>query len=62
MFDARYGPTLGMSKLERCTDSENLYSQWGNMTKQARLFRRYADIVVLNDGLILGNSLADVFA
>jgi hypothetical protein len=61
LFVARYGSATGLTKLEKCTNSKNLFSLWGNSTKQARLFRRYADIVVLNDGLILGNALGDLF-
>jgi hypothetical protein len=62
MFVDRYGEEQGIPQLRRCTNSKNLFSLWNNMTKQARLFRRYADIVVLNDGLILGHSLEDVFS
>jgi len=62
MFIDRYGPGLGTTKLEKCTHSENLFSLWGNASKQARLFRRCADIVVLNDGIILGHPIEEVFA
>jgi hypothetical protein len=61
IFNDRYGEADGPGKFTKCTDSANLFSLWGNMTKQARLFRRYADIIVLNDGLILGQSLEDMF-
>lgn len=45
-----------------CLDSAHLYSLWNNTAKQARLFRRYADVVILNDGLVLGEGLAPVIS
>ena len=59
LFIKRYGKSEGISKLKKCLESKHLFSMWGNLSKQSRLFRRYADIIVLNDGLVLGNSLSE---
>lgn len=61
LFVTRYGRVPGEAKMAQCLESDNLFSLWGNLTKQARLFRRYADVVVVNDGLILGHSFDDYF-
>jgi hypothetical protein len=60
LFVRRYGADAD-EKMEMCLHSSGLFGLWGNGTKQARLFRRYADLVVLNDGLVLGESLAPMF-
>lgn len=60
-FEARYGADAEI-KMDACLQSAKLFSPWSNGTKQARLFRRYADVVVLNDGLVLGDGLAADFA
>jgi hypothetical protein len=61
LFVTRYGADAD-EKMEMCLHSAGLFGVWGNATKQARLFRRYADLVVLNDGLVLGESLAPLFS
>lgn len=61
LFVRRYGSEAN-DKIESCLHSSQLFGLWGNKTKQARIFRRYADLVVLNDGLVLGDSLAGVFS
>lgn len=59
LFKSRY-PSDWQAKMS-CLKTSNPYSLWANSTKQARIFRRYADIIVLNDGIILGDSLAGEF-
>jgi hypothetical protein len=61
LFTQRYGDEAD-EKIRMCLSSHNLFAVWNNSTKQARLFRRYADIVVLNDGLVLGESLSHAFS
>ncbi|WBV43528.1 hypothetical protein [Pseudoroseomonas cervicalis] len=61
LFVARYGADAD-EKMEMCLRSAKLFGVWGNGTKQARIFRRYADLVVLNDGLVLGDSLIPLFS
>ena len=60
LFGNRYG-TDAPSKMAATLRAKNLFSVWNNSSKQARLFRRYADVVVLNDGLVLGEGLAGLF-
>jgi hypothetical protein len=60
LFTDRYG-SVADEKIAMCLNSANLFGIWKNSTKQARLFRRYADIVILNDGIVLGESLAPDF-
>jgi hypothetical protein len=59
-FELRYGKESS-GKLASCIRSNNLFSLWNNRTKQARLFRRYADLLILNDGIIVGDGLAAHF-
>lgn len=60
LFVDRYGKDAD-EKMNMCLQTSGLFGLWGNGTKQARIFRRYADLVVLNDGLVLGDSLAPLF-
>ena len=58
LFRRRYPLSEASAKLASVTRSEKLYALWGNKTKQSRLFRRYADLVITSDGVVLGDSLA----
>jgi hypothetical protein len=59
IFRARYG-TQAETKMRECLATSDLFSAWSNSTKQARLFRRYSDIIILNDAIILGESLSNL--
>lgn len=61
LFTNRYDKTAA-EKIAMCLNSPNLFGIWKNSTKQARLFRRYADLVILNDGIVIGDSLAPDFS
>lgn len=56
LFVNRYGKDAD-AKMAMVIASNNFYGVWTNTTKQARLFRRYSDVIILSDGFVLGDSL-----
>lgn len=60
LFTDRYG-TAGSSKFRKTTSSPHLYSTWDTTAKQARIFTKYAALIVCSDGFVLGERLAHVF-
>lgn len=60
LYQTRYGTDASL-KMGESLGSKNLFNVWSNSSKQARVFRWYASIVVLNDGLIIGTPLRQAF-
>jgi len=56
LFEARYGPSDAMQRAAQFVNgtSGNL-GRWTDSTKQARIFQRYCDLIILQDAVILGH-------
>lgn len=56
LFHERFPVNDVDKKITSLLGSTNIIGIWGDRTKQSRIFRRYCDIIILADAVIIGNN------
>lgn len=55
LFEERYANDNPGARREKFTEITEPIGLWKETTKQARIFRKYCDLIVLSDAILLGN-------